>query len=93
MYTLAFSARFTKSFRKKCRSGRFPLKRFEEALANIQDGKPLPSNFHDHALTGELAWYREFHLDYDLLVQYHRNDTERIVTFSKIGTHSELFGT
>jgi len=92
MYTLVFASRFTKSFRKLSKSGRFPLQKFELALKYFKNGKTLPASYQDHKLKGELSIQREFHLGYDLLVQYKRNEEQNIITLSKIGTHTELFG-
>ena len=92
MYALVFTSRFIKSFRKLQRSGRFPLAKFEHALTCLRGGEKLPANVLDHALAGPLVEFREFHLDYDLLVQYKQDESRRIITLSKIGTHAELFG-
>ncbi len=92
MYTLAFATRFTRAFRKYNRSGRFPLDKFQKALAYLEAGKALPAPYTDHSLKGPLVDYREFHLEYDILVQYRKNEEQKIITLSKIGTHTELFG-
>ncbi len=92
MYTLVFAARFKKSFRKYSDSGKFPMKKFEQALAHLVAGENLPVSYDDHQLKGILATFREFHLSQDLLVQYERNEVLRFVILRKIGTHTELFG-
>jgi len=92
MYTLAFATRAKKSMRKYQRSGSFPLAKFKDALEHLRSGRSLPVFYGDHGLHGSLSMYREFHIAADILVQYERDDIERIITISKIGTHSELFG-
>jgi len=92
MYTLAFATRARKSLRKYNHSGSFPLAKFEKALGCLRSGEPLPISYGDHALHGELSVYREFHITDDFLVQYKRNEALQVITISKIGTHSELFG-
>ena len=92
MYEVSLSNRVRKSLQKYARSGVFPQQKFKQALTHLEQGKLLPVSYQDHQLKGELSAYREFHLGYDLLVQYKRNEEKKIVTISKIGTHTELFG-
>ena len=92
MYSLVFAAKAKRSLRKYKKSGIFPQEKFETALALLCKGKSLPSSYDDHALRGELASFREFHLGYDLLVKYRRRDELQVINIIAIGTHSELFG-
>lgn len=61
-------------------------------LGYFISGTSLPPRFHDHRLQGALADSRECHIGFDLLVQYKRNETLRVVTIQRVGTHPELFG-
>jgi mRNA interferase YafQ len=92
MYTVALAARAKKSLQKYSRSGSFPQEKFIQALFSLRKNGFPPSSFRDHALKGELLMYREFHLASNILVLYERDDSLHIITISKIGTHSELFG-
>ena len=92
MYAVVLSGRVRKSLHKYGRSGSFPQEKFRQAIMCLRQGNKLPQSYKDHALKGELGVYREFHLGYDLLVQYKRNEEKRVITLSNIGTHTELFG-
>jgi len=58
-------------------------------LALLRDEKSLPEESKDHALLGELADFREFHIGGDMLVIYKINEDEVVLT--RIGTHAQLF--
>ena len=58
-------------------------------LSLLADGKPLPPEARDHALAGEYADTREFHLGGDMLVIY--LDGDEAITLLRIGTHAQLF--
>ena len=60
-------------------------------LALLLSDQALPSNLRDHALSGDLAGYRECHLKPDLLLIYRKPDTKTL-RLARIGSHSELFG-
>ena len=92
MYAIVLAAPAKRSLRKYQKSGSFPQDKFKLALSCLREGKPLPTEYNDHALKGELSAFREFHLGYDLLVEYKRREDLRIVAISRIGTHTELFG-
>ena len=92
MYAIVLASHAQRSLRKYRKSGSFPKDKFKTALMCLREGKSLPISYQDHALKGELQSLREFHLGYDLLVEYRRNELEQTVTIRRIGTHSELFG-
>jgi mRNA interferase YafQ len=55
-------------------------------------GAPLPQNYCDHQLKGSLKNFRECHLEPDWLLIYRIQDDLLILTISRSGTHSDLFG-
>lgn len=60
-----------------------------EYFSLLSSGKPLPPSANDHALSGNYAKYREFHIGGDKLVIYKiENET---IYLARIGTHSQLF--
>lgn len=50
---------------------------------------PMPREWFDHALSGKMKGYRDFHAKGDLVVIYKDDGNE--LQFIRIGTHSELF--
>jgi len=63
--------------------------KFVQFLALLSDSKPLPIEAQDHALKGEWADFREFHISGDLLVIYQiEKNTVKLI---RIGSHNQLF--
>ena len=60
-----------------------------EYFSLLANGKPLPPSASDHALSGNYAKYREFHIGGDKLVIYKIEN--EIIYLARIGTHSQLF--
>jgi mRNA interferase YafQ len=58
-------------------------------LATLIQGQSLPEEAKDHALIGNWASFREFHISGDVLVIYKATDAELILV--RIGSHSQLF--
>jgi len=85
---------YTKTFRKDwerlSRSGRYDLKRLQEAmLLLIGNDALLGPEWLDHPLKGDWVDHRECHIGGDFLLIY-RLDGNAII-FVRAGTHSELF--
>ncbi|MGX2985229.1 type II toxin-antitoxin system RelE/ParE family toxin [Helicobacter sp. 23-1048] len=60
-----------------------------EYFSLLANDKPLPPNANDHALSGNYAKYREFHIGGDKLVIYKIEN--KTIYLARIGTHSQLF--
>lgn len=60
-----------------------------EYFSLLANDKPLPPSANDHALSGEYADTREFHIGGDKLVIYLIKDDE--IRLLRIGTHAQLF--
>lgn len=60
-----------------------------EYFSLLANDKPLPPSANDHALIGEYADTREFHIGGDKLVIYLIKDDE--IRLLRIGTHAQLF--
>jgi mRNA interferase YafQ len=62
-----------------------------EVMALLFLGNPLPPEYLDHELKGsEWEGARECHIGGDFLLVY--EDTDDLITFVDLGSHSELFG-
>ena len=68
------------------------FEKFIKYLSLLQNDQPLPEEALDHALIGDWADFREFHLGGDLLIIYKVNEEELEIVLTRIGTHSKLFG-
>ena len=85
---------FIKDWERLDRSGKHDMHRLKEAMMLIvANDAPLPPEWKDHSLSGQLKNYRECHIKGDLLLVYEiraKNGYEA-VAFARAGTHSELF--
>ena len=60
-------------------------------LDKLVADQELDPKLKDHALTGEMAGFRECHLRPDLLLVYAKADTPPRLILMRLGSHSELF--
>ena len=58
----------------------------------LSRGEPLPEKNKDHTLSGNWSGYRECHIQPDWLLVYCIENDILILTLSRTGTHSDLFG-
>lgn len=82
--------RFIKSWDRHSRAGRSDMVALKKAILMLaaNDG-PLPAEYKDHQLDGDLRQYRECHIGGDFLLMYEIDgDVLYLVT---CGTHAELF--
>lgn len=58
----------------------------------ILEEKLLAEKYHDHSLSGNYTGFRECHILPDWLLIYAIKKDKLILTASRTGTHSDLFG-
>jgi len=80
---------FLKDYRK-CRLSDTQFEKFVYYINLLREDGSLPPESRDHALTGEYADCREFHVGGDLLMIYLLNDRDETILL-RIGTHAQLF--
>lgn len=76
---------------KLARKRKFDEKKLNNVIYMLVAGEPLPAKNRDHALTGNYNGYRECHITPDWLLIYSRNETLKIISLIRTGTHSDLF--
>ncbi len=90
-YTVKFTTVFRKDY-KKAKKRRLPLEKLKEVVDLLAMGQPLPERNRDHALTGDWVGHRECHIQSDWLLIYRVEEDVLVLTMTRTGTHSELFG-
>ena len=65
--------------------------KLNEVILKLILGEELPKKNRDHSLTGNYKGFRECHISPDWLLIYSREETVKIVTLVRTGTHSDLF--
>lgn len=64
----------------------------DDIIRKLARGEQLPEKNKDHALTGNWVGHLECHIQSDWLLVYRIEDDLLILTLSRTGTHSDLFG-
>ena len=90
-YTVKFTAQFKKDFKLTMKRG-LKIELLEEVIAVLAMGEVLPEKYKDHALTGNWVGHRECHVLPDWLLIYRIEDEVLVLTLTRTGTHSDLFG-
>jgi mRNA interferase YafQ len=61
-------------------------------IALLAEGQPIPEKHRDHALAGKLSGFRECHITPDWLLVYLIDNDQLVLTLTRTGSHSDLFG-
>ncbi len=88
------TAKFLKDWDRLDRSGKHDMHRLKEAMLLLAaNDAPLPPEWKDHELQGNLQGYRECHVKGDLLLVYQVIDGTKadLLVFMRACTHSEIF--
>lgn len=64
----------------------------EDVIAKLAMGETLPEKNKDHALSGDWIGFRECHVLPDWLLIYRIENDVLVLTLTRTGTHSDLFG-
>lgn len=64
----------------------------DEIVRKLAGCESLPEKNKDHPLTGDWIGHRECHIQPDWLLIYRIEDDLLVLTLSRTGTHSDLFG-
>ena len=64
----------------------------ETVIETLAMGNTLPPENRDHDLTGNWRGHRECHIQPDWLLIYRIEGDVLVLTLSRTGTHSDLFG-
>lgn len=64
----------------------------DEVIRKLSNGEQLPEKNRDHALTGNFVGHRECHIQPDWLLIYRIENDLLVLTLTRTGTHSDLFG-
>ncbi len=85
------TAAFKRDYKLAIRQG-LKISLLEDVVAALAMGEQLPEKNRDHALTGNWEGHRECHILPDWLLIYRIEGDLLILTLTRTGTHSDLFG-
>lgn len=88
---IVWTTQFKKDY-KLALKRHFNIDLLDDIIRALSQGKTLPEKNKDHALSGNWAGHRECHIQPDWLLVYHIDDDVLVLTLTRTGTHSDLFG-
>ncbi|MBR4907427.1 MAG: type II toxin-antitoxin system YafQ family toxin [Acidaminococcaceae bacterium] len=64
----------------------------DDIIRKLARGETLPDKNKDHDLSGDWVGHRECHILPDWLLIYKIDESVLVLTLTRTGTHSDLFG-
>lgn len=90
-YIVKTTTQFKKDFKLAKKRG-LKMELLREVITVLAMGEALPEKNKDHALTGNWIGHRECHILPDWLLVYRLEDEVLVLTLTRTGRHSDLFG-
>ena len=91
MYKIQYTSRMKRDAKRMKRQGK-DISKLTLVLSLLSSGKPLPQNYRDHPLNGNLSDFRECHIEPDWLLMYQIYEDTLILSATATGSHADLFG-
>ncbi len=91
MLDVFFSAKFKKDYKRAKKQGK-DVELLLDIVDLLAEELPLDPQHRDHPLSGDYFGYRECHILPDWLLIYKVDGRNLILTLTRTGSHSELFG-
>ena len=76
---------------KRLKKRGYDLSSLTKVIQILADGKSLPPQNRDHALSGNYAGFRECHIAPDWLLIYEISEDTLFLYLTRTGSHSDLF--
>ena len=89
-YAVRQTTKFRKELKKMLKRGA-DKSTLSAVVKMLAQGEPLPPQYHDHALTGDMAGTRDCHITPDWLLLYRIENDVLVLTLTRTGTHADLF--
>ena len=90
-YTVKPTTQFKRDYKLAIKRG-LDIRLLDDVIAALAMGTSLPEKNRDHALSGTWVGHRECHVLPDWLLIYRIDDDVLVLTLSRTGSHSDLFG-
>ncbi|MDR2204873.1 MAG: type II toxin-antitoxin system YafQ family toxin [Flavobacteriaceae bacterium] len=90
MYSIDIKNSFKKDYKLALKRG-LDEDKLEEALKLLRKDGKLPAKYKPHVLKGRYKGLWECHIQSDWLLIWDQQDTIRLITLIRTGTHSDLF--
>lgn len=90
-YNISKTTKFKKDYKLAKKRG-MDISKLTKVITMLAEGEKLPAEYRDHALAGNWVGHRECHIEPDWLLVYYIEDDVLVLTLTRTGTHSDLFG-
>ena len=90
MYQLEQTGQFKKDIKLAKKRG-LNMRLLDEVVTNLVENGIVPQKNKPHKLTGKYKGFWECHIQPDWLLVWEQDDSIRLVTLTRTGTHSDLF--
>ncbi|MGI6251551.1 MAG: type II toxin-antitoxin system YafQ family toxin [Anaerolineaceae bacterium] len=88
---IVWTSQFKKDYKLAMKRGQ-NINLLDNIIRLLAKGELLPETNRDHALSGNWIGHRECHIQSDWLLVYRVDDDILVLTLTRTGTHSDLFG-
>jgi len=88
---IVWTSQFKKDYKLAMKRGQ-NINLLDNIIRLLAKGELLPKTNRDHALSGNWVGHRECHIQSDWLLVYRVDDDILVLTLTRTGTHSDLFG-
>ncbi len=91
MYEIKPTSHFKRDLKVIVRRG-YDINLLTTVIQTLAAGEPLAEKHKDHALSGVWSKHRECHVTPDWLLIYKLENDVLVLSLTRTGTHSDLFG-
>lgn len=88
---IVWTAKFKKDY-KLATKRHLDIDLLDDVIRKLAHGEELPAKNNDHELTGNWVGHRECHIQPDWLLVYRIEDDVLVLTLTRTGSHSDIFG-
>ena len=88
---IAWTTQFKKDYKLSIKR-HLNIDLLDDVIRKLARGEELPPKNRDHALSGDWVGHRECHIQPDWLLIYRIDGDVLVLTLSRTGSHSDLFG-
>jgi mRNA interferase YafQ len=90
IYKIEYSGKFKKDIKLAKKRG-LNLSLFKELIETLENDGILPEKYKAHLLKGNYKGLWECHIQPDWLLIWDQNETIKLISLIRTGTHSDLF--
>ena len=90
-YSIVWSTQFKKDYKRSIKR-HLEISLLDDIIRKLSKGEALDDSNKDHGLSGNWSGFRECHIEPDWLLIYKIEDDILVLTLTRTGTHSDLFG-